>query len=277
MGPWEAAASLTLVLLAIALSRWQRMGVERSILWAAFRAAVQLLAVGAALALVFRSTYAWLWSVLWVVGMVVVAALAVRRRAPAIPGLAWVGLAAIAGSTGISLALLLLPDVLPVEPVTFVVIAGITIGNTMPSTVLAVDLVVRHARDRRLELEGLLALGFDARGTTRYLVANTARTALIPQIERTKVVGLIALPGAMTGLLLAGVDAFDAVVVQLVIMYLVLGSVAISVAIVSLAASRQVLTPDLRMAPWTMPGPPDDSRRRLLGHSRHRLAPPAPR
>jgi putative ABC transport system permease protein len=278
VGVWEAAASLTLVALAIALSRWQRMGIERSIAWAALRAAVQLLAVGAVLAVIFRSSHSWLWSVAWVAGMVIVAAFTVRRRAPAIPGLGWVGFGSIAASTGVSLALLLIPDVLPAEPVTFVVVAGITIGNTMPSTVLAVDLVTRYARDHRLDLEGLLSLGFDARGTTRFLVTETARIALIPQIERTKVVGLIALPGAMTGLLLAGVDAFDAVVVQLVIMYLVLGSVATSVAIVTLAASRKVLTPDLRLAPWTAnPAGSGSQPRRLLGHSRHRITEPRPR
>ena len=275
VGLWEAAASLGLVALAIVLSRWQGMGVERSIAWAAVRAAVQLLAVGSVLAVVFRSAHSWAWSIVWVGGMVVVAALTVRRRAPTIPGLGWVGFASIAASTGISLALLLIPDVLPAEPVTFVVVAGITIGNTMPSTVLAVDLVTRYARDHRLALEGLLSLGFDAKGTTRFMVGETARTALIPQIERTKVVGLIALPGAMTGLLLAGVDAFDAVVVQLVIMYLVLGSVAITVAIVTLAASRRVLTPDLRLSAWTLVADAEaSSRRRLMGRSRHQLAQP---
>ena len=251
VGLWEAAAAVSLVVLAMALSRWRGIGVERSIAWASFRAAVQLIAVGLALAVIFRSSLSWLWSVLWVIGMVIVAAYTVRKRAPSIPGLGWIGLASIGGSTAVALALVLIPDVINPEPVSFVVVAGITIGNTMPSTVLAVDLVVRYARDRRLELEGLLALGFDANGASRHLAADTARTALIPQIERTKVVGLIALPGAMTGLLLAGVDAFDAVMVQLVIMYVVLGSVATSVVIVTVVASRRVFTRDLRVADWT--------------------------
>ena len=251
VGLWEAAASLSLIAVAVGLSRWRDIGLERSILWAAFRAAVQLIAVGLALAVIFESSLSWLWSVMWVIGMVVVAALTVRRRAPAIPGLGWIGVASIGGSTAVALALVLLPDVIDPQPVAFVVVAGITIGNTMPSTVLAVDLVVRSAHDRRSELEGLLALGFDASGAARRLAADTARTALTPQIERTKVVGLIALPGAMTGLLLAGVDAFDAVLVQLVIMYVVLGSVGTSVVIVTLVASRRVFTKDLRLAEWT--------------------------
>jgi len=72
----------------------------------------------------------------------------------------------------------------------------------------------------------------------------------VPQIERTKVVGLIALPGAMTGLLLAGTDPIDAIIVQLVVMFLVLGSVATSVLIVTSAIAKRALTEDLRIADW---------------------------
>ena len=51
---------------------------------------------------------------------------------------------------------------------------------------------------------------------------------MTPQIESTKAVGLVFLPGAMTGLLLAGVEPSRAVVAQLAIMYLILGSVVVS-------------------------------------------------
>ena len=66
-------------------------------------------------------------------------------------------------------------------------------------------------------------------------------------------VGLIALPGAMTGLLLAGVDPIDAVVVQLVVMYLVLGAVSVAVIVVVTAIARRALTPDLRLRGWIPP------------------------
>ena len=77
-----------------------------------------------------------------------------------------------------------------------------------------------------------------------------ARTAITPQIERTKVVGLVALPGAMTGLLLAGVDPVDAVVVQLLVMLLVLGTVVVSVATVVGAIMHSAITPRLNLAEW---------------------------
>jgi len=78
-------------------------------------------------------------------------------------------------------------------------------------------------------------------------VREAMRTALLPQIESTKVVGLIALPGAMTGLILAGVEPRDAVLVQLAIMYLILGSVATSVTVIGLGLSRRLFTPDHRL------------------------------
>jgi len=67
-------------------------------------------------------------------------------------------------------------------------------------------------------------------------------------------VGLIALPGAMTGLLLAGVDPVDAVVVQLIVMYLIVGAAAVCVVGVVSAVSRAAVTDDLRAAEWTAPG-----------------------
>ena len=245
-----AAGSLALVALAVGLSVWQRVGIERSILWAALRAAVQLLAVGAVFTLIFGSDLAPLWAWLWVIGMVLVAGETARRRATTVPGLRWLVMAAIGSATAVALLIVFGIRVFEPEPIIIVVVAGITIGNTLPGTVLAVDRSVGYLSGHRLEIEGLLALGFDARGATQFLVRDTARLALTPQIERTKVVGLIALPGAMTGLLLAGVEPVDAVLVQLVVMYLVLGAVSVAVIVVVTYIARRSLTADLRLRGW---------------------------
>jgi putative ABC transport system permease protein len=248
-----AALSLTLVLVAVALSRWQRMGVESSILWASLRAAVQLLAVGFVLIFVLRSSFDWWLTGVWIVAMVLISAGVVQRRVKRVDGLFWPALAAIGGSTAVSLLLIFIPDVIDPSPVALIVTAGITIGNTMPGTVLGVRMTAESVIDRRGEVEGLLALGFDGPGATRFIASQAARNSLLPQIERTKVVGLIALPGALTGLLLAGVDPLPAVLTQLVVMFLVLGSVATSVVIVTTVVARRALTPDLRLADWTVP------------------------
>ena len=120
----------------------------------------------------------------------------------------------------------------------------------MPSTVLGVNQAVSMARDRIGEIEASLALGFDRGGVARQLAPRAARAALIPQIERTKVVGLIALPGAMTGLLLAGVSPVDAVIIQLVIMYLILGAAAVCVVAAVAVVCRSAVDPSMRTSSW---------------------------
>ncbi|MCJ7725485.1 MAG: ABC transporter permease [Acidimicrobiia bacterium] len=195
-----AVASLSLVLGAIALSRWLGLGVEMSLIWASARAAVQLLAVGILLGLILEASFPDLWAWAWVAAMVAIASVVMVRRVP------------------------------------------------------AAKQVAAQARDRTGTLEALLAMGFERGGVVRFLAPESARMALIPQIERTKVVGLIALPGAMTGLLLAGVEPIDAVVIQLLVMYLVLGAAAITVIVMVLAVTRSTITPRLQVADWVRPG-----------------------
>jgi putative ABC transport system permease protein len=96
--------------------------------------------------------------------------------------------------------------------------------------------------DKRLEIEARLALAQPAREAAAPYLREALRTALVPQIETTKAVGIIFLPGAMVGLLLAGVSPAAAVQVQLVVMYLVLGSVAVTTSIVALGMRQRLFT-----------------------------------
>lgn len=249
-------ASFVLVALAMGLARWMRLGLERDLLVAAVRAAVQLLAVGFVLSALFDSSLARIWAWVWLGFMLVVSTRVVVHRARHhIQYLGSIAVVVLGGSAAIAIAVTFGFGVVEFNPISLVVVTGITIGNAMPSTVLGVNQAVTLARDHVGEIEAVLSLGFDRQMVTRYLAPRAARAALIPQIERTKVVGLIALPGAMTGLLLAGVDPVDAVVIQLIVMYLILGAAAVCVVSVVAAVSRAAVTADLRAAPWTQPGP----------------------
>jgi len=247
---WQAAVSLVLIGIVVGVSLWRKLGLERTVLWASARAALQLIAVGALFTVIFESSLATVWSSLWVVMMVAVSGIVVARRTGVGRDLLVVGLVAIGATVGVVLGVIFGLQVLTADAVSVVVIAGITIGNTMPTVVQAVDRTRAELRESAGQIEAMLALGFDSRESTRRIVNEVARLALVPQIERTKVVGLIALPGAMTGLLLAGADPLDAVLIQLVVMFLVLGAVALSVIIVTVAMTRQALTTDLRLAEW---------------------------
>jgi UDP-glucose/iron transport system permease protein len=138
---------------------------------------------------------------------------------------------------------------------TIVPLAGLLIGNSMAATVLAARRIVEELGDKRDEVEARLALGQSAEEAARPYLRNALRTALTPQIETTKIVGLIALPGAMTGLILAGVNVYDAVRVQAAVMYLVLGSCAATTSVVALGIRRRVFTADHRLADTVAPAP----------------------
>jgi putative ABC transport system permease protein len=132
------------------------------------------------------------------------------------------------------------------EPRTLVPLAGMMIGNSMTATVLVSNRIVAEFKQQRPLIEVSLSLGFTARESFQPYLRDALRTALTPQIETTKAVGIVFLPGAMTGLILAGVSALDAVKVQIVIMYMVLASVAVATAVIALGLSRRLFTPDQR-------------------------------
>ena len=241
------AASGLLILLAVGLSMAQRLGMERSIVWAALRAFLQLAAVGALLGIVLAEDASIAWSWLWVAVMLVVAAWTTARRAPEVPGVLVLSLVAYAASAAVSLGVLFGFGVFELTPRTLVPLAGMVVGNSLAATVLVGRRVVEGLDARRDEVEARLALGLTSTDAAAAVVRDAVRTALIPQVETTKAVGIIALPGAMVGLILAGVEPSTAVKVQLAVMYLVLGSVATTTAVVALGVRRRAFSADHRL------------------------------
>ena len=241
------ALSLILVGVAVVLSLWRRLGLEATILWACARAMVQLLLVGWALTAVIDEDAPVVLAWGWVVLMVVFAAFTVRRRAPEVPASFGLALAATGASSALSLAVVFGLGVYPAEGRAIVPIAGMMVGNAISGTVIAARRVIAELTDHRAEVEARLALGQPWPEASRSYVRTAMRTALTGQIESTKAVGLVFLPGAMTGLILAGVDPVDAVLVQAAVMFLILGAVATNATVVGVGLTRRLFTPDHRL------------------------------
>ncbi|OBF65719.1 iron export ABC transporter permease subunit FetB [Mycobacterium sp. 852002-51971_SCH5477799-a] len=243
------ASSLTLVAFAAGISLWRRLGLERQLLWAAARALVQLLLVGGALTLLFEPGRSLWWSWAWVAGMVAYAGDVARRRAPEVPRFAPLAVAAFAGAALVTLGVLFGLRVFPLQGRTLVPIAGMMIGNSMTAMVLVARRLVDELRDKRDEVEARLALGQPSKQAASPYLRIALRAAISPQIETTKATGLVFLPGAMTGLILAGVPPLQAVLVQAVVMFLILGSVAATTVVVAMGIVRLVFTRDHRLLP----------------------------
>jgi len=241
------AASLVLIAVALAISLRLALRLERDLVVSVVRGLVQLLIVGAALAIIIDPDTSLVWSWLWVAGIVVFAAATNKRRAPAVPGLFWIALVANGASAIVGFGVAFGLGIFPVEGRTLVPIAGMLIGNSMKSGIVVAERLVEALADGRAEVEARLALGQPWTAASRPIVRSALRVALSPQIENTKALGIVFLPGAMTGLILAGVEPLDAVLVQLALMYLILGGTATTTAITALGSVRRLFTDDHRL------------------------------
>jgi putative ABC transport system permease protein len=250
---WSGAVvALGFVVLAIVLAGRERLGLGRDIAIASVRAFVQLAAVGAVLLVIFdRGGVAG--AIGWVVVMVVVAGGVSARRVPALPGARVTATIAISLGAVVTLGSLLAAQLVPVEPRTIVPIGGMVVAGSMQACTLTMRSLVAAARDSRPRVEAGLALGLapaEAFGGQR---RDAIRAAVLPAIDATRVVGLISLPGTMTGLILAGVSPLVAVRYQIVVMYLLLAASLVAASFVASRSQRLLFDEAERLVPVTAP------------------------
>jgi putative ABC transport system permease protein len=233
------AASGTLVLIAIFISWRERLGLEREVAVAALRAFVQLAIVGALLLFVFDKG-GLLAAFGWLAIMVVIAGFVAGGRAQSIPQArshAWWG---IGVAVTLTMGLLLALGVIDAEATVVIPVGGMVVSTAMVTAGLGLQRTADVVDDQRARIEARLALGLSPRDAFLEPYRTAMRTALVPSVDTTKVVGLISLPGAMTGLILAGVDPLDAIRYQIVVMYMLLGAAFMAAVISARLAQRSL-------------------------------------
>jgi putative ABC transport system permease protein len=237
----EVAASLALVAVAAAVSRWQRADLERDIGVATIRSFVQLTAIGYAIKLIFEADTIWLVLALLSV-MVLFGALTARGRATKVPDAFWPLLIALAGAALSTLGLVVALGIFEPTPRYLVPVGGMVIGNAMTASAVALNRLGDEVTDSRGKIEASLALGATAKEAAAPIVRRALRSGMITLVDSTKTTGLIFFPGTMVGMLLAGAAPTDAVRLQLILLYVLLGSVAISALIATALAQRNFFT-----------------------------------
>ncbi|MEJ7651726.1 MAG: ABC transporter permease [Nakamurella sp.] len=241
--PFVALAG-TLVLLAVLIGLWSRIGRRSDVVTAAVRAVVQLAAVSAVIGVVLRS---WWSTIAFLVVMSLVAAGTSARRVTGTlrPRSWWTWASILVGVLPV-LALILASTVLPLHPVALLPSAGILIGGAMTATSIAGRRLQEELRDRRGEYEALLSIGFLTPDAVRFLGRPVAELALVPGLDQTRTVGLVTLPGAFVGVLLAGASPWQAGATQLLILLGLLVVQAAAVAVtVELIARGLLASADL--------------------------------
>ncbi len=259
----QVALAASLILINALVSLWLRLGLERSLLIASLRTIVQLSMIGLVLQWVFRVDRWYIIAMLMITMTLIAGWTARQRTRRKYPGItldsitaiwfsAWTvtafGLFAVLHGPNHSLAYWYRPQY-------SIPLLGMILGNTLNGVSIGLKTFTDSLYRDRDQIESLLALGATRWEAARATIQNALITGLTPIINSMMVVGLVNLPGMMTGQLLAGSSPIAAVKYQIVIMFLIAAATALgTVGIVMLSYRRlfnrrHQLQTDLLVAP----------------------------
>lgn len=236
-----------LILLVGALSWRLRLGLERDLAIATLRTYAQLILLGFVLQWVFGVD-----SALLVIGILLVmigmAAVTIVQRAPDAPR-------GILGNsffsmlvTAFSVTFIVTALIIQVEPwyaPRYVIpIAGMVLGNSMNGIALALERTYSDMDARSGEILSLTALGATPWEAGSASVRTGIRAGLIPTINSMATVGVVFIPGMMTGQIIAGADPVDATAYQIVVMLMVAAATAMGAVLTVLLSFRRRFTSD---------------------------------
>lgn len=247
----QVAAALALVGVAIVVSIWQHADLERDIAIATVRSFIQLTAIGYVIKFIFDHNQLTFVFAL-IAAMVVFGAFTARQRARRVPHAFWPLLIALALAGTTTLALVVALGVFKPQARYLVPVGGMVIGNAMTAAAVALNRLGDDVHDNVAQIEAALALGATSTQAMRPIITRSLRSGMIPLIDSTKTTGLIFFPGTMVGMLLAGAAPIDAVRLQLILLYVLLGSVALAALTAVLLAYRNFFTREhqlLELAP----------------------------
>jgi putative ABC transport system permease protein len=237
----EVAASLVLIAVAIAVSFWRKAELENDIAIAVVRSFIQLTAIGYVIQAIFNSDSLWLVAAL-LAGMVAFGTWTARGRAKAVPNATMPILLALAVAAAVTLGMVLALGIFKAQPRYLVPVGGMVIGNSMTTVAVALNRLADEMHEGRRQIEAMLALGATSFQAARAAMTRSLRSGMIPLVDSTKTTGIVFFPGTMVGMLIAGAEPVDAVRLQLVLLWVLLGAVALSALIATSLGYRGFFT-----------------------------------
>ncbi|SFE24887.1 putative ABC transport system permease protein [Lentibacillus persicus] len=221
------AISLLFVIIPIVLSKTLNLGLEKDTIIAAVRSIIQLLAVGYVLQFVFDSEN-MIYIVLMIVLMIAAATHNAQRKGAAIKGIIWKLIVTFIFVEVLTQAILLGLNITPATAQFIIPISGMVVGNSMVLAILFLNRFTSELEDHHNETELILSLGGTPKQAIHSQLIKSIQASTIPTIESQKTIGLVQLPGMMSGQIIAGADPVQAVLLQLLILFLLLTTAVVT-------------------------------------------------
>lgn len=245
LGPLELGLASILVLTLALLSWLLRLKFEKSIIIAAIRTTIQLSLIGLVLKSVFASSGLTMVMIIWLVMLLAAGREVIARQKLKIGG--YKGFLIGTGSMFVSsftIMFLILTVVIKVKPwytpQYAIPMLGMMLGNTMNGISLGMNTFSQQVWQSRFVIEQRLALGEEAKDAIIDIWRESVRTGLIPIINSMAAAGIVSLPGMMTGQILGGSSAIDAVRYQILIMFMIAAGTGFGVIMSLWVVSRKI-------------------------------------
>ncbi len=213
--------SLIFVLIPFFLSNILKLNLEKDIFIATIRSIVQLFIVGYLLTFVFESDHI-IYTLLMIALMIGAATQNARKKGVAIEGITWKLIVNFTFVEILSQGILLGLHIIPMEPSYIIPISGMVLGNSMVLSILFLNRFTAEVEARQEEIELILSLGGTPKQAIHHSLISSIKASMIPTIESQKTIGLVQLPGMMSGQIIAGAPPLQAVQFQLLIIFLLL-------------------------------------------------------
>ncbi|WP_077357678.1 ABC transporter permease [Virgibacillus halodenitrificans] len=213
--------TLIFVIIPLILSKTFKLGLERDTIIAAVRSIIQLLAVGYVLQFVFNAENA-VYIVLMLLLMIGAATQNARKKGASIKGITWKLIVTFLFIEILTQSILLGLDITPPTAQYVIPISGMVIGNSMVLGILFLNRFTAEMETRQNQTELILSLGGTPKQAIHTQLITSIKASTIPTIESQKTIGLVQLPGMMSGQIIAGADPVQAVLFQLLILFLLL-------------------------------------------------------
>ncbi len=240
---WDLAIAAGLVVLAGLVSLVLRLGLESRLAIASLRTVVQLMLLGLVLRFVFDPSAHWLLALVVAVMLLMASREAVRRSESRFRGLSLLALVSLTLSAMFTTVMVtgVIVGVEPwYEPRYMIPLLGMILGNGLTGVSLCVDTLLTALREKRGHIETDLALGATRWEAARGPLRDAVRRGLIPIINSMSVVGIVSIPGMMTGQILAGADPAEAAKYQIVVMFMIAASTSLCCMLMALLIYKRM-------------------------------------
>lgn len=251
LGPLQIGWATLMICAMLALSIWQRLGMVKTAVTAAVRTVLQLTLVGFVINWVF-SRNAWYAIVAILMVMTLLAGQAASGRVKVrIGGLFTLFTFTLAATTALTLVYVtqVVLSVHRWDPRYMVPLGGIILGNAMTAGSLVAERLLSEVQSQRRDVEALLALGASANQAVEAQVRSAFRAAMTPVLNQMMIVGVVTLPGIMTGQMLGGQSPLQASLYQIVIMFMLAFADGVASAIILIVLRRRLFTRSLQLKP----------------------------